>query len=70
MTAGIADVAAEKHIDLVIAEIKPEIPENLDQINPDQLRALMTSRNILFVASQLDITNDVIAAMDAKYSKK
>ncbi len=70
VTAGIADVAAEKHIDLVIAEIKPEIPENLDQINPDQLRALMTSRNILFVASQLDITNDVIAAMDAQYSKK
>jgi Skp family chaperone for outer membrane proteins len=70
VTAGIADVAAERHIDLVLAEIKPEIPENLEQINPDQLRALMTSRNILFVASQLDITNDVISAMDAKYSKK
>jgi Skp family chaperone for outer membrane proteins len=70
VTAGIAEVAAEKHIDLVLAEIKPEIPENLDQINPDQLRALMTQRNILFVASQLDITNDVISAMDAKYTKK
>jgi Skp family chaperone for outer membrane proteins len=70
VTAGIADYAAEKKIDLVLAEIKPEIPENLEQINPDQLRALMTQRNILFVTSQLDITNDVIAAMDAKYSKK
>jgi Skp family chaperone for outer membrane proteins len=39
-------------------------------VNPDQLRALMTQRNVLFVASQLDITQDVIAAMDAKYTKK
>jgi Skp family chaperone for outer membrane proteins len=70
VTAGVAEIAAEKHIDLVIAEIKPEIPENLDQVNPDQLRALMTQRNVLFVASQLDITQDVIAAMDAKYTKK
>ena len=70
VTAGVAEVAAEKHIDLVIAEIKPEIPDNLEQINPDQLRALMTQRNVLFVASQLDITNDVVAAMDAKYTKK
>jgi Skp family chaperone for outer membrane proteins len=70
VTAGIADVAAEKHIDLVLAEIKPEIPDNLEQVNPDQLRALMTQRNILFVASQLDITNEVVAAMDARYAKK
>jgi Skp family chaperone for outer membrane proteins len=70
VTAGVAEIAAEKHIDLVIAEIKPEIPENLDQVNPDQLHALMTQRNVLFVASQLDITQDVIAAMDAKYTKK
>jgi len=69
VTSGIADVAAEKHIDLVLAEIKPEIPDNLEPINPDQLRALMTQRNILFVASQLDITNDVIATMDAKYAR-
>jgi Skp family chaperone for outer membrane proteins len=70
VTAGIAEVAAEKKIDLVIAEIKPEIPDNLEQVNPDQLRALMTQRNVLFVSSQLDITNDVISAMDAKYTKK
>jgi Skp family chaperone for outer membrane proteins len=70
VTAGVADVAAERHYDLVIAEIKPQTPANLDQVTPQQLSDLLTSRNILFVASQLDITNDVIAAMDAKYTKK
>ncbi len=70
VTAAVADVAAQKHYDLVLAEIKPEIPANLDQVNPQQLKDLLTSRNILFVASQYDITSDVIAAMDAKYTKK
>jgi Skp family chaperone for outer membrane proteins len=70
VTAGVAELAAEKKIDLVTAEIVPDIPDNLDQVNPDQLRALMMRRNVLFVTSQLDITQAVIASMDAKYTKK
>src|SRR4051812_30916351 len=67
ITTTVQEVATSKQIDLVIAEQRPEFPENLDQLNPDQLRALINSRNVLFAATTVDISNDVIAAMDAKY---
>jgi Skp family chaperone for outer membrane proteins len=66
ITAAVQEVATTKGIDLVIAEQRPEI-ENIDQLNVEQLRALINSRNVLFAAPQIDLSNDVIAAMDAKY---
>jgi Skp family chaperone for outer membrane proteins len=67
ITAAIQEVATAKGIDLVLAEQKPEFPPNLDQINADQLRVLINSQNVLFNSPQVDISTDVIAAMDAKY---
>jgi len=66
ITAATTEVATAKGIDLVIAEQRPEI-ENIDAINVEQLRALLNTRNVLFSSPQIDISNDVIAAMDAKY---
>jgi len=67
ITAIIAEVATSKQVDVVIAEQRPELPENLEQITLDQLRAVIISRNVLFSNPAIDITNDVTAAMDAKY---
>jgi Skp family chaperone for outer membrane proteins len=67
ITSAVGDVAAQKGLDLVIAEQKPDIPDNLDQVNVDQLRLLINQRNVLFSTPAVDISSDVIAAMDAKY---
>jgi Skp family chaperone for outer membrane proteins len=67
ITESIGQVATSRGIDLVIAEVRPELPDNLDQINTNDLRARLISRNVLFSVPQVDISNDVIAAMDARY---
>ncbi len=67
ITESIGQVATGKGIDLVIAEVRPDLPESLDQIQVNDLRARLVSRNVLFNAPGVDISNDVIAAMDAKY---
>lgn len=69
ITATVAEVATAKGIDLVLAEQRPDnlTPEQLEQINVDQMRALINSRNVLFSTPNVDISNDVIATMDAKY---
>jgi Skp family chaperone for outer membrane proteins len=67
ITQTVTEVATQKGLDLVIAEQKPEVPDNLDQINVDQVRLLINQRNVLYSTPNVDISNDVIAAMDAKY---
>lgn len=67
ITQTVAEVATQKGIDLVVAEQRTDIPDNLDAINPDQLKAVIGQRNILFVSASIDVTNDVITAMDARY---
>lgn len=67
ITDAIAQVATTKGIDLVIAEVRPDLPETLDQIQVNDLRARLVSRNVLFNTPGVDISAEVIAAMDAKY---
>jgi len=67
ITGAVATVAAQKGLDIVIAEQRPELPESLDQVQVNDLRARLTARNVLFNTPQADISNDVIAAMDAAY---
>lgn len=69
ITNTVSEVATQKGIDLVITDQRPDIPENLDQVNVDQLRALINSRNVLFFKPQIDISADVVAALNAKYEK-
>jgi Skp family chaperone for outer membrane proteins len=67
--AGIAEVAAEKSFDVVIADQRTDFPSNLDDINVDQLRGLINQRIVLYAGAKVDITADVIARLDLKYSK-
>lgn len=65
---GIGKVAAQKKIDLVLAEQKPQLPESLDQVTADQLRAVLGARNILYGSATSDISSEVITSMDADYA--
>ena len=68
IAAAVQRVATARGLDLVIAEQRPEFDQvNLDQLNVDQLRAMINSRNVLFIAPQVDVTTDVIAEMDKEY---
>lgn len=67
IVAATSQVAQQKNIDLVIADQRPDLPENLAAINVEQLRAILNGRNVLYNNSKADITNEVIAALDANY---
>jgi Skp family chaperone for outer membrane proteins len=64
---AVGEVAAQNKIDLVIAEQRPEIPDNMDQLELNALRALLGQQNVLYNSELADMTNAVITAMDAKY---
>lgn len=67
ITLAVQEVATQRGIDLVIAEVRPIWPDNIDQLNPDQVRILINQRNVLFSVPNVDVSDEVIAAMDAKY---
>lgn len=64
---GVRHVATQRGLDLVVTDQRPELPENLDQIDLNQLRVLINQRNVLFSDPKLDISADVINYLDAKY---
>lgn len=66
---AIGKVATEKGIDLVITDQRPEIPDDLEKINMDQLRGLILGRSVLFSSGKLDITQDVVTRLNADYAK-
>jgi Skp family chaperone for outer membrane proteins len=67
--AATKEVATARKVDLVLVDQKTDFPD-LDSINVDQLRALINQRTVLFNNGKVDITNEVLAAVDAKYKKK
>ncbi|HYO09052.1 MAG TPA: OmpH family outer membrane protein, partial [Tepidisphaeraceae bacterium] len=60
-------VAQQQNIDLVLADQRPDLPENLAQINVEQLRAILNGRNVIYASQKVDLTQSVIAALDANY---
>jgi Skp family chaperone for outer membrane proteins len=64
------EVAQAKKIDIVLVEQRIDIPADLDQVNLEQLRALINQRTVLYSSGKFDISNDVLAAIDAKYKQK
>ena len=67
IVAATSEVAQQQGYDLVLADQRPELPENLGMINVEQLRQLLNQRNILFENEKVDISSAVIANLDSKY---
>ncbi len=60
-------VAKQKGYDIVIADQRRELPDNLDQLSMDQVQAAINIRNVLYASPNVDITEDVVAVLDAQY---
>jgi Skp family chaperone for outer membrane proteins len=67
---AIAQVAQKEGINLVIADQRPQIPENLDNIDVNQLQAAISARTILYSDQTHDISGKVITYMDSNYHPK
>lgn len=63
-------IAEQKQISLVIAQvIPPEVSdENWEKLTPEQASQLLSSRNLLYVAPDTDLTTEVITALDAAHA--
>src|SRR4029434_353726 len=62
------EIAAEQKLDLVLAERKPEIPANMEQLNPKQLGDLLMANDVLYMNENADVTQEVILRLNKKYS--
>jgi Skp family chaperone for outer membrane proteins len=69
IAAAVAEIAQQRGIDLVIAEQTVQLPDDIEdpRYSFDELRQALGQRNVLFNSGKLDISNDVIVAMDARY---
>lgn len=70
IVAQVKSVAEAKQISLVISQVvPPEISdENWEKLTPEQAGNLLSQRNLLYVAPEMDITNEVITTLDAAHA--
>ena len=65
---AINTIAKNKKIDIVVADQKPEVTDQmLDGMNPQQIMGVLFGRNVLYADNALDITQEVIAELDKVY---
>jgi Skp family chaperone for outer membrane proteins len=62
------EVAESRKIDLVLAERRPELPEDIDQLKPEQVRQILSQRDVLYVSKVADITEAVVLLVNKKYA--
>jgi Skp family chaperone for outer membrane proteins len=67
IAAATKTIAEKLGLDLVLAEQDPQA--NLESLTPDQLRALLAAKTVLFKNEKADITQKVIDQMNADYAK-
>jgi Skp family chaperone for outer membrane proteins len=68
--AAVAEIAQRDGYGLVLAKQRPELPENLDRVKYDQIVRSLSARNVLYASTKVDISDEVIALLDAKYKSK
>jgi Skp family chaperone for outer membrane proteins len=69
--AKVAEIAAKRGLDLVLVDSGAEVgPESRDIANPETLTNLILNRNVLFMSDKVNITSEVVTALDADYKNK
>jgi Skp family chaperone for outer membrane proteins len=68
ISAAVAEVAKEKGVDLVIVQLNPEVPASGEGLTTNQLNELLLRRNVVYAGPNVDITDAVIAKMDAQFA--
>lgn len=64
---AVAEIAKEEGIDLVIADNRDPLPDNLDELDIRTVRGLILQRDVLYASSRIDITEKVVTRLDAKF---
>ncbi|HZL37673.1 MAG TPA: OmpH family outer membrane protein [Tepidisphaeraceae bacterium] len=67
LEAAVGEIAQRDHIDLVITDGRQEI-SNVEGVTANELRELIHNRNVLYANPRLDISEKVLALLDAKYA--
>lgn len=65
--AAVEAVAKQHGLELVLAQHATELPADLDEISIDQVRAIINQRNVLYASEAVDLTEEVLAHLDAQY---
>lgn len=65
--AAVSEVAKQKGIEVVLNDRRQDIPDDLDPLNINQLKELINARTVMYSNDKADISNDVLALLDAKY---
>jgi Skp family chaperone for outer membrane proteins len=64
----IGQIAEERKIDLVVADQGADLtPDELEKLSADQVNQMLHAHNVLYTSKTLDITDDVIARLNAAY---
>ena len=64
---AVQEVAQRDGYDIVIADQRPTLPEDLDSIPYDQVLGRINSRTLLYASPKADISDAVIALLDSKF---
>jgi Skp family chaperone for outer membrane proteins len=67
---GIAQVAQKDGISLVIADQRPQLPDDLEGTSLQELQARISQRTVLFSDQSRDISGEVITLLDRNYAAK
>lgn len=68
IVAAVGAVAKQRNIDIVYTHQTSPLPASLDQITIDQIRAVVTNIPLIYADPRVDITDAVLAKLDADYS--
>ena len=64
---AVGAIAKQHALALVITESKPEFPPDVSDMTPDQLSQVINQRNVMYVNPDIDLTSEVVTALDAQY---
>lgn len=67
--AAVGEIAKNRGIEIVVAEKKQLSPENIEKMNVDDFRAMLSQREVLYASAGSDITSEVIALLDARFKE-
>lgn len=65
--SSVAVIAQQKGLELVLAQHAVDLPPDLDELPIEQVRAIINQRNVLYATDPIDVTDEVLAHLDAQY---
>src|SRR5258706_8866309 len=60
--------ATAHNLDLIVAEHPPESSRELTRLSADQLRSLLSTSEVLYANNQIDLTQEIILALNKQFA--